>query len=89
MLGPGAWLAHHAPLNRGTALGGGLNPETTFQALLMTRSEVGIGAMWQHLTANLAAVALFVSGDQLLKGAALNAVQIAELLPAVRAAAAA
>jgi aspartate-semialdehyde dehydrogenase len=34
-------------------------------------------------------VALFVSGDQLLKGAALNAVQIAELLPVVRAAAAA
>jgi len=27
---------------------------------------------------------LFVSGDQLLKGAALNAVQIAELLPMVR-----
>lgn len=34
-------------------------------------------------------VALFVAGDQLLKGAALNAVQIAERLPAVRAAAAA
>ena len=34
-------------------------------------------------------VALFVSGDQLLKGAALNAVQIAELLPVARAAAAA
>ena len=31
-------------------------------------------------------VALFVAGDQLLKGAALNAVQIAELLPIVRAA---
>jgi hypothetical protein len=43
-------------------LGGGLNPETTFQVLLMARSEIGIGAMWQHLTANLAAVALFVSG---------------------------
>lgn len=28
----------------------------------MARSEIGIGAMWQHLTANLAAVALFVSG---------------------------
>jgi aspartate-semialdehyde dehydrogenase len=34
-------------------------------------------------------VALFVSGDQLLKGAALNAVQIAELLSAARTAAAA
>jgi aspartate-semialdehyde dehydrogenase len=34
-------------------------------------------------------VALFVAGDQLLKGAALNAVQIAELLPIVREAAAA
>jgi aspartate-semialdehyde dehydrogenase len=34
-------------------------------------------------------VALFVAGDQLLKGAALNAVQIAERLPAVRATAAA
>ncbi|RUU70586.1 diguanylate cyclase, partial [Mesorhizobium sp. M2C.T.Ca.TU.009.01.2.1] len=38
------------------------NPETTFQALLMTRLEIGSGAMWQHLTANLIAVALFVSG---------------------------
>ena len=28
----------------------------------MARSEIGTGAMWQHLTANLAAVALFVSG---------------------------
>jgi aspartate-semialdehyde dehydrogenase len=34
-------------------------------------------------------VSLFVAGDQLLKGAALNAVQIAERLPVVRAAAAA
>jgi len=34
-------------------------------------------------------VALFVAGDQLLKGAALNAVQIAERLPTVRGAAAA
>ena len=34
-------------------------------------------------------VALFVAGDQLLKGAALNTVQIAERLPIVRAAAAA
>jgi diguanylate cyclase (GGDEF)-like protein/PAS domain S-box-containing protein len=28
----------------------------------MTRLEIGNGAMWQHLTANLVAVALFVSG---------------------------
>jgi aspartate-semialdehyde dehydrogenase len=53
------------------------------------RDEILVGRIRQDIgDPSGRTVALFVSGDQLLKGAALNAVQIAELLPAAVAAAA-
>lgn len=46
--------------------------------------DVLVGRIRKDLS-HPSAISMFVAGDQLLKGAALNAVQIAELLPMVRA----
>jgi aspartate-semialdehyde dehydrogenase len=42
--------------------------------------DVQVGRIRQNLILKEYGVDLFVSGDQLLKGASLNAIQIAELL---------
>ena len=49
------------------------------------QDDVLVGRIRRDLS-HRSAISLFVSGDQLLKGAALNAVQIAELLPICNAA---
>jgi aspartate-semialdehyde dehydrogenase len=46
-----------------------------------------VGRIRQNLVFGAHGLDFFVCGDQLLKGAALNAVQIAELVPALRVAA--
>ncbi len=51
------------------------------------QDAVEVGRIRQSLVFGDHGIDLFVCGDQLLKGAALNAVQIAEGLPALRAAA--
>ena len=53
------------------------------------RDEILVGRIRQDIgDPSGRTVALFVAGDQLLKGAALNAVQIAERLPVALATAA-
>jgi aspartate-semialdehyde dehydrogenase len=51
------------------------------------QDDCEVGRIRQNLVFGDHGLDLFVCGDQLLKGAALNAVQIAELLPALKAAA--
>jgi len=54
----------------------------------VTPDSFSDGGQWfDHARAVDHGLDLFVCGDQLLKGAALNAVQIAELVPALKAAA--
>jgi aspartate-semialdehyde dehydrogenase len=51
------------------------------------QDDCEVGRIRQNLVFGDHGLDLFVCGDQLLKGAALNAVQIAELVPALKAAA--
>jgi aspartate-semialdehyde dehydrogenase len=53
------------------------------------QDDCEVGRIRQNLVFGDHGLDLFVCGDQLLKGAALNAVQIAELVPALKAKAAA
>jgi aspartate-semialdehyde dehydrogenase len=66
------------------------DPATKLYPMPLTatgQDDCEVGRIRQNLVFGDHGLDLFVCGDQLLKGAALNAVQIAELVPALKAAA--